>query len=112
MAVGDANVFSGFLIPALTFQSQRLLSSHASAEVRGENTTERKNRLNRGSNSQPPGHDSDTLTNEPPGRGLLVQRKPEITRFKRNDLQGPDTLIIRLVLLIPLLTVAFYLNRF
>ena len=26
-------------------------------------------RLNRGSNSQPPGHESDTLTTEPPGRG-------------------------------------------
>ena len=28
-----------------------------------------KSRLNWGSNSQPPGHESDTLTTEPPGRG-------------------------------------------
>ena len=47
MAVGDAHVFSGFLKPVLDptqlfFQSHRLLFSHASAEVRGENTPERK----------------------------------------------------------------------
>ena len=45
MAVGDAHVFPGFLTPVLTqlsFQSHRLLFSHASAEVRGENTPERK----------------------------------------------------------------------
>ena len=45
MAVGDAYVFPGFLTPVLTnfsYQSHRLLFSHASAEVRGENTPERK----------------------------------------------------------------------
>ena len=46
MAVGDAHVFPGFLTPVLTqlsFQSHRLLFSHASAEVIGENTVpERK----------------------------------------------------------------------
>ena len=44
MAVGDAHVFPGFLTPVLTqiaFQCHRLLFSHASAEVRGENTPER-----------------------------------------------------------------------
>ena len=44
MAVGDAHVFPGFLTPVLTqisFQSHRLLFSHASEEVRGENTPER-----------------------------------------------------------------------
>ena len=44
MAVGDARAFPGFLTPVLTqisFQSHRLLFSHASAEVRGENTPER-----------------------------------------------------------------------
>ena len=41
MVVVDAHVFPGFLTPVLTqlsFQSQKLLSSHASAEVRGEHT--------------------------------------------------------------------------
>ena len=45
MAVGDAYMFPGFLTPVLTqlsFQSHRLLFSDASAEVRGENTPERK----------------------------------------------------------------------
>ena len=46
MVVGDAYVFPGFLTPVLTlfffFQSHRLLFSHASAEVRGKNTPERK----------------------------------------------------------------------
>ena len=54
-----------------SFQSHRLLFSHASAEVRGENTPERKSRLNRGSNSKPPGHEFYTLTPKPPGRGVL-----------------------------------------
>ena len=45
MTVGDAHVFPGFVTPVLTqlsFQSHRLLFPHASAEVRGENTQERK----------------------------------------------------------------------
>ena len=45
MAVGNAYVFPGFLTPALTqlsFQGHRLLFSHTSAEVGGENTPERK----------------------------------------------------------------------
>ena len=72
MAVGDAHVFPGFLTPVLTqlpFQSLRLLFSHALAEVRGENTPEKKVRPDWVSNSQPPGHESDTLTTEPPRRG-------------------------------------------
>ena len=45
MAVGVAYVFLGFLTPVLTqisFQSQRQLFSHASAEVRGKNTQGKK----------------------------------------------------------------------
>ena len=63
MAVGDAHLFPGFLTPVLTqlsFQSHWLLFSHASTEMR------KKVGLNRESNSQPPGHESDTLTTEPP----------------------------------------------
>ena len=44
MSVGEAHGFPGFFTPVLTkisFQSHRLLFSHASAEVRGENTPER-----------------------------------------------------------------------
>ena len=45
MAFGDTYVFPVFLTPVLTqlfFPKPRLLFSHASAEVRGENTPERK----------------------------------------------------------------------
>ena len=45
MAVGDTHVFPAFVTPVLTqisFQSHRLLFSHAAAEVRGENTPERE----------------------------------------------------------------------
>ena len=56
------HVFLGFLTNVLTqlsFQSHRLPFSHASAEVRGEGYQ----------NSQPPGHESDTLIIALPGRG-------------------------------------------
>ena len=78
MAVGDAYVFPGFLTPVLTqlsFQSQELLYSHASAEVRGAKYAGKKSRLNWESNSQPPGHESDTLTTKPPTRGRTKGRK-------------------------------------
>ena len=69
MAVGDTYVFPGFLTPALTqisFQSYQLLFSHASAEVTGgKKNAGKKFCLNRISNSQPSGHESDMLTTEP-----------------------------------------------
>ena len=68
MAVGDAYVFPGFLTPVLThiyFQSH--LSKGERRKYAGE-----KFRLNRVSNSQPPGHESDTLITEQPGRGKSV----------------------------------------
>ena len=70
MVVGDAHVFPGFLTPILTqlsFQSNRLLFSHVSAEVRGEAMPERKLASN---GSQPPRHESDTFTTKPPVRGF------------------------------------------
>ena len=45
MAVGVTHVFPGFLTPVITqlsFQNHHLLFSHASAEVTGKNTAERK----------------------------------------------------------------------
>ena len=48
-----------------SFLSHRLLFSHASAEVRDENTPERKV----ASTGDRTGHESDTLTTKPPGRG-------------------------------------------
>ena len=73
MAVGDAQVFPGFLtleVTQLSFQSHRLLFSHASADVRGGNTPE---------SSPQPGveltttrHECDTLNTEPPWRGFIT----------------------------------------
>ena len=71
MAVDDAHVFPGFLPPVLTqlsFQSHRLLFLTC---FRGERRKYAGKTvcLNRVSNSQPSGHESDTLTTEPLGRG-------------------------------------------
>ena len=72
MVVVDAHVFLGFLTPALTqlsFQRHRLLFSHASAEVIGENMTERKFAS---TGSQTHNHQvmgPYTPTTEPPRRG-------------------------------------------
>ena len=73
MAVGDVHVFPGFLTPALTqlvFQSHRLLFSHASAEVRRENTPKRKFTS---TGSQTHNHQVTSLTRSPlshPGGAL------------------------------------------
>ena len=69
MAVCDAHVFPGFLIPVLTqifFPKPPTTFSNASAEVRGEKYARKKSRLNWELNSQPPGHESNRLTTEPP----------------------------------------------
>ena len=71
MAVGDAYVFPGFLIPVLTqLFFPKPLTTFLTCLCRGERQkyAGKKSRLNRGSNSQPPGHESDTLTTEPPMR--------------------------------------------
>ena len=66
MAVGDAHVFPGFLIPVLaqlSLQSHGLLFSHASAaEVRGRKIAGKKVLLN---------FEFATLTTDLPGRGLM-----------------------------------------
>ena len=76
MAVGDADVFPGFLTQELT----RLFFSKPPTTFltyfcRGERRkyAGKKSHLNRGSSSQPPGHESDTLTTQPPGRGLTIK---------------------------------------
>ena len=72
MAVGDAYVFPGFLTPVLTqLFFPKPPTTFLTCFCRGERRkyAGKKSRLNRGSNSQPPGLESDTLTTEPPGRG-------------------------------------------
>ena len=62
----------------LSFQSRRLLFAHASSEVRSENMPQ-KVRLNSGSNSQPPGHESDILATKASGQGSFCQTSNLIT---------------------------------
>ena len=73
MAVGDAYVFPGFLTPVPTqLFFPKPPTTFLTCFCRGERRkyAGKKSCLNRGSNSQPPGHESDTLTTEPLGGGL------------------------------------------
>ena len=75
MAVGDAYVFPGFLTPVLTLLFfPKPPTTFLTCFCRGERRkyTGKESRLNRGSNSQPPGNESETLTTEPPGRGIYT----------------------------------------
>ena len=72
MAVGDAHVFPGFLTPVLTqLFFPKPPTTFLTCFYRGERRkyTGKRVRLTRGSNSKPPGHESDMLTIEPPWRG-------------------------------------------
>ena len=89
MAVGDAYVFPGFLTPVLTqLFFPKPPTTFLTCFCRGERRkyAGKKSRLNRGSNSQPPGHEFDTLTTEPPGRGQkkdidgLTDRQKKVKR--------------------------------
>ena len=72
MAVGDAHVFPGFLTPVITqLFFPKPPTTFLTCFCRGERRkyAGKKVRLSRGPNSQPPSHESDMLTTEPPGRG-------------------------------------------
>ena len=83
MAVVDAYVFPGFLTPVLTqLFFPKPPTTFLTCFCRGERQkyAGKKSRLNRGSNSQPPGLESNTLTFEPPRQGENILRKEEIAR--------------------------------
>ena len=72
MAVGAAYVFPGFPTAVLTqLFFPKPPTTFLTCFCRGERRkyARKKSRLNQGWNSQPPGHESDMLTTEPPGRG-------------------------------------------
>ena len=78
MAVGDTYVFPGFLTPALTLLFfPKPPTTFLTCFCRGERRkyAGKKSCLNQGSNSQPPGHESDTLTTEPPERAHMSLEK-------------------------------------
>ena len=70
MAVGDAYVFPGILTPVLTqLFFPKPPTTFLTCFCRGERRKHagKKSHLNRGSNSKPPGHESDMLITESPG---------------------------------------------
>ena len=71
MAVGDAHMFPGFLTSVLTQLYFPKPTTSLTCFWRGERQkyVGKKGRLNQGSNSQHPGHESDSLTTEPPRPG-------------------------------------------
>ena len=72
MAVGDAHVFPGFFTPVLKqLFFPKPPTTFLTCFCRGERRkyAGKKSSLNRGSNLQPPGHESDTLITEPPAQG-------------------------------------------
>ena len=74
--VGDEPVFPGFLTPVLTqFCFPKPPTAFLTCFCRGERRkyTRKKVRFNQGSNPQPPGHESDTVTTEPPRWGKRVE---------------------------------------
>ena len=76
MAVGDVYVFPGFLTPVLPHLFfPKPPTTFLIWFWKGERWkyAGKKSRLKRGSNSQPPGYESDMLTTEPSGRGPHVQ---------------------------------------
>ena len=71
MAVSDTYVFPGFITPVLTHLFfPKPQTTFLTCFCRGERRkyAGKKSRHNQGSNTQPTGHESDTLTTEPPER--------------------------------------------
>ena len=89
MAVGDAYVFPGFLTPVLTqlfFPKPPTTFLKCFCRAERQKYAAKKNGLNWGLNSQLPGHESDTLTTEPPGLGVFkgVDKRESTGTFLKN----------------------------
>ena len=85
MAVGDAYVFPGFLIPVLTqLFFPKPPTTFLTCFSRGERRkyAGKKVRPNRVSNSRPPGHESDALTTEPSEQGETGEKSQGESKFK------------------------------
>ena len=88
MVVGEAHVFPGFLTLVLTqLFFPKPPTTFLTCFFRGERRkyAGKKSHPNRGSNSQPPSHESDTLTTVPPGRGGFRWWKLMKSRLARPD---------------------------
>ena len=72
MAVGDAYMFPGYLTPVLRqlfFPKPPITLVMCFCKGERGKYAGKKSHLNQGSNSQPSGHEFDTLITEPPGWG-------------------------------------------
>ena len=111
MVVDDAYVFPGFLSPVLTqLFFPKPPTTFPTCFCRGERQkyARKKSRLNQGSNSQPPGHEFDTLNTELPrhgaqsrkrhgqGKNLKGRVRWELSRYDPNvlDASNHDSLFI------------------
>ena len=101
MAVGGAYVFPGFLTPVLTqLFFPKPSTTFLTCLCRGERRkyAVKKSCLNRGLNSQPPGHESDTLTTELPRQGKFSaktglkvnKKKTEVLRINSKNNSSID----------------------
>ena len=80
----SAHVFLGFLTPVLTqlfFPKPQITFLTCFSRGERRNYAGKNVRLNRVSNSQPPGHESDTLITEPPGRDCYTRYIPIKRRY-------------------------------
>ena len=84
-------VFPGFLTPVLEqLFFPKPPTTFLTCFCRGERQkyAGKKSRLNRGSNSQPPGHESITLTTEPPGRGKNRRSNLWLSQYSMSRIDG------------------------
>ena len=82
MVVGDAYVFHGFLTAVLAqlfFPKPPTTFLTCICIGERQKYAGKKSPLNRRSNSQQTGHESDRLTTEPPGQGLYLFLQSEFT---------------------------------
>ena len=102
MVVGDAYVFPGFLTPGLTYLFfPKPPTTFLTCFCRGERRkcTGKKSLLNLGSNSQPPGHESDT---EPPWRGSSnLMKMKKFSKWIENTTGKGDIAYLEQFLLFP-----------
>ena len=84
MTVGVTHVFPGFLTPVVTHFFSKPLTTFPTSFSRGEKRkyAGKKVHLNRVSNSQLPGHESDMLTTEP------ARQRAFFTRTDDSDCDG------------------------
>ena len=87
MSVGDAHVFPGFFTPVLTqVVFPKPPTTIPTCFCRGERRkyAGKKVHLNWGSNSQPPCHESDTLTTVSHPAGATLSRNSSNTKVERS----------------------------